>query len=127
MFLPSMSTVKSNGTTSDDRLSVQNNQKHLLKPTQRDEEELEVLENGVPATPSLRSSVCSEIVRIEQMAEEDKKNVGRFVRRLQVVKQWASGKRQLKQPDRPDSFLEKFAMGQMTIGQEEENSTFWCR
>ncbi|PVD34297.1 hypothetical protein C0Q70_05566 [Pomacea canaliculata] len=81
------------------------------------EDELEVLENGgLSPQPSLRTEddACSEIIRIEQQdaAEEKFRNttLGRIVRTLQLFKQWASGGRS-RPVRRPDSFLERFAMG----------------
>ncbi|XP_059155739.1 cyclic nucleotide-gated cation channel alpha-3-like [Physella acuta] len=78
------------------------------------------LENGgLSPQPSVKTSpheddVCSEIVRIEQREGheglEDANTLGRIVRSLQLIKTWASGGRQRPQR-RPDSFLERFAMG----------------
>ncbi|XP_046556968.1 cyclic nucleotide-gated cation channel alpha-3-like isoform X1 [Haliotis rubra] len=84
------------------------------------EEELEVIENGgLSPQPSVRTEddACSEILRIEQKAaaEEKYRNsaMGRIVRTLQVrcnvIKAWAQGGR--RPARRPDSFLERFAMG----------------
>ncbi|KAM7284618.1 hypothetical protein ISCGN_028482 [Ixodes scapularis] len=81
-----------------------------------DQGDLELLENGVP-TPSNRSSTCSEIVRIEQMASDQdsqsETKLGKYISRIRGLKKWAVRHKKHKEPDRPDSFLEKFAMGQM--------------
>ncbi|XP_076446355.1 cyclic nucleotide-gated channel alpha-3-like [Babylonia areolata] len=81
------------------------------------EEELEVVENGgLSPQPSVRTDedACSEIVRIEQQDAQEEKyrntTLGRIVRSLQLIKQWASGGR-TRPVRRPDSFLERFAMG----------------
>ncbi|KAL1432669.1 hypothetical protein MTO96_012885 [Rhipicephalus appendiculatus] len=77
--------------------------------------DLELLENGVPS-PSNRSSTCSEIVRIEQMASDQdsppETKLGKYIGRIRGLKKWAVRHKKTKEPDRPDSFLEKFAMGQ---------------
>ncbi|KAH7954096.1 hypothetical protein HPB49_015561 [Dermacentor silvarum] len=77
--------------------------------------DLELLENGVPS-PSNRSSTCSEIVRIEQMASDQdsppETKLGKYIGRIRGLKKWAVRHKKAKEPDRPDSFLEKFAMGQ---------------
>ncbi|XP_064483054.1 cyclic nucleotide-gated cation channel alpha-3-like [Ornithodoros turicata] len=78
--------------------------------------DLELLENGVPS-PSNRSSMCSEIVRIEQMASDQESQAdtkfAKYINRIRGLKKWALRQKKPKEPDRPDSFLEKFAMGQM--------------
>lgn len=77
--------------------------------------ELEVIENGgLSPQLSVRTDddACSEIIRIEQTPEERPSALGRFVRTLQVIKAWASGRwRARTLPQRPDSFLERVAMG----------------
>uniref|UniRef100_A0A8W8LA54 Cyclic nucleotide-binding domain-containing protein n=1 Tax=Magallana gigas TaxID=29159 RepID=A0A8W8LA54_MAGGI len=69
--------------------------------------------------PSLRTEddACSEIIRIEQGGSQERDpeqntTLERIVRTLQVIKQWASGRwRSRTLPARPDSFLERVAMG----------------
>ncbi|KAK6173571.1 hypothetical protein SNE40_016996 [Patella caerulea] len=81
------------------------------------EDDLEVIENG-GLSPQLSvktdDDACSEIIRIEQTAAAEDKygnsTIGRIVRTLQVIKGWASGGRH-RPIRRPDSFLERFAMG----------------
>lgn len=77
--------------------------------------ELEVIENGgLSPQLSVRTDddACSEIIRIEQTPEERPSALGRFVQTLQVIKTWASGRwRARTLPQRPDSFLERVAMG----------------
>lgn len=86
--------------------------------------DLELLENGVPS-PSNRSSTCSEIVRIEQMASDQESpaatKLGKYIGRIRGLKRWAVRHKKAKEPDRPDSFLEKFAMGQMA--EEAQDTT----
>ncbi|XP_076468279.1 cyclic nucleotide-gated channel alpha-3-like [Babylonia areolata] len=87
------------------------------------EEDLEVLENGgLSPQPSVRTTdddACSEIIRIEQQDAQEEKfrstAFGRITRSLQVIKQWAYGGRS-RPIRRPDSFLERFAMGGKDIG-----------
>ncbi|XP_052282307.1 cyclic nucleotide-gated cation channel alpha-3-like [Dreissena polymorpha] len=84
-------------------------------------DEVEVMENG-GLSPQLsvrhlddEDDACSEIVRIEQEVKDDTEvgAVGRIVKTIQLIKAWASGRwrgtRTL--PQRPDSFLERVAMG----------------
>ncbi|XP_062571685.1 cyclic nucleotide-gated cation channel alpha-3-like [Saccostrea cucullata] len=91
-----------------------------LTSTKGEEEDLEVIENGgLSPHPSLRADddACSEIIRIEQGESKGREGdhhtaLGRIVRTLQVIKQWASGRwRSRTLPARPDSFLERVAMG----------------
>ncbi|XP_022320643.1 cyclic nucleotide-gated channel alpha-3-like [Crassostrea virginica] len=91
-----------------------------LTSTKCEEDELEVIENGgLSPHPSLRTEddACSEIIRIEQGGSQDRDpeqhtTLERIVRTLQVIKQWASGRwRSRTLPARPDSFLERVAMG----------------
>ncbi|XP_061163715.1 cyclic nucleotide-gated cation channel alpha-3-like [Saccostrea echinata] len=91
-----------------------------LTSTKGEEDDLEVIENGgLSPHPSLRADddACSEIIRIEQGESKGREGehhtaLGRIVRTLQVIKQWASGRwRSRTLPARPDSFLERVAMG----------------
>ncbi|KAJ8297674.1 hypothetical protein KUTeg_024205 [Tegillarca granosa] len=84
------------------------------------DDELEVIENGgLSPQLSVRTDedACSEIIRIEsQSIQSDNKDrnsaLGRIVRTLQVIKAWASGRWGARTlPQRPDSFLERVAMG----------------
>ncbi|CAH1777821.1 unnamed protein product [Owenia fusiformis] len=67
---------------------------------------------------------CSEIIRVEQTAEADEQfNVttfGKLVRTMQFIRSWAGGKRPSETIQRPDSFLERFAMGGQDPGTQEE-------
>ncbi|XP_045205389.1 cyclic nucleotide-gated cation channel alpha-3-like [Mercenaria mercenaria] len=78
----------------------------------------DVVENGgisPPLSVKTDDDACSEIIRIEQEAKDDNDNtaVGRIVKTVQVIKAWASGRLRGTRPlpQRPDSFLERVAMG----------------
>ncbi|XP_013783251.1 cyclic nucleotide-gated cation channel alpha-3-like [Limulus polyphemus] len=88
--------------------------------------ELEMYKNDVLVTPSLRSSVCSEIVRIEQFPEEYETNIGRIVKKFEAVRQWTQRKRHQRELERPDSFLQKFAIGDIADGHEKDKSKNNC-
>ncbi|XP_069131473.1 cyclic nucleotide-gated channel alpha-3-like [Argopecten irradians] len=82
------------------------------------DDEVEVIENGgLSPQLSLRTDddTCSEIIRIEQQSYDEPQQVSaleRIARTLQVIKSWASGRwRSRTLPQRPDSFLERVAMG----------------
>ncbi|KAL3879497.1 hypothetical protein ACJMK2_031793, partial [Sinanodonta woodiana] len=84
------------------------------------EDDFEIIENGGFSPQSsirtLEDDACSEIIRIEQQAvqEETKQTttMERIVRTLQLIKAWATGPwRTRPLPQRPDSFLERVAMG----------------
>ncbi|XP_033743768.1 cyclic nucleotide-gated cation channel alpha-3-like [Pecten maximus] len=82
------------------------------------DDEVEILENGgLSPQLSLRTDddTCSEIIRIEQQSYDEPQQVSaleRIARTLQVIKSWASGRwRSRTLPQRPDSFLERVAMG----------------
>lgn len=87
----------------------------LHKPPDTD---IDAIENGgLSPQLSVRTDddACSEIIRIEQSPDDRHPNItpfSRFVRTLQVIKAWASGRwRARTLPQRPDSFLERVAMG----------------
>nr|CFW94217.1 Eka-cGMP gated channel alpha 5 protein [Euperipatoides kanangrensis] len=83
---------------------------------QPNDEDLDNMENGrLSQDVSEHDDACSEIIRVEQQAVEEERRhdttLGKLVRTLQVIKAWAGDKPESKLPRRPDSFLEKFAMG----------------
>ncbi|GAB1608115.1 cyclic nucleotide-gated cation channel alpha-3-like [Argonauta hians] len=86
------------------------------------DDELEVIENGgLSSQPSVRTDddANSEIIRIDPKTGQDDPNresaLGRIVKTLQYIKMWASGGVKTQPIHRPDSFLERFAMGGKNI------------
>ncbi|XP_013389517.1 cyclic nucleotide-gated cation channel alpha-3-like [Lingula anatina] len=84
------------------------------------------VENGQLSPRSLRpveDDACSEIIRIEQQSSEEDRfyqtTLGKVVKTLQTIHTWATGKRHSDVDRRPDSFLERFAMGGSSIIDEE--------
>ncbi|KAK3099838.1 hypothetical protein FSP39_010536 [Pinctada imbricata] len=99
-------------------MTTTNLSQEKLTVIKTDDDDVEIVENGgLSPQPSVRTEddACSEIIRIEQESpreEQTTSTFGRFVRTLQVIKQWASGRwRARTLPQRPDSFLERVAMG----------------
>ncbi|WAR00065.1 hypothetical protein MAR_024437 [Mya arenaria] len=94
---------------------------HVTSLRKNNPDEVEVIENGglspqlsVKTDADADDDTCSEIIRIEQEVKDDEGTaVGRIVRTIQVIKAWASGRLRGTRPlpQRPDSFLERVAMG----------------
>ncbi|CAM1319621.1 CNGA2 (predicted) [Pycnogonum litorale] len=99
----------------------------------------EIIENGTishsldvmsraASMKSIRSSLsaCSaEIARVEQLATEEENKTktmfGRVVTTIQALKVWSGVKHKRREPERPDSFLEKFAMGHGVVEEEDKS------
>lgn len=70
-------------------------------------------------SPGFEDDACSEIVRIEEEHDQEttfyQSAFGKLVQTIQVgrefIRTWASGKQKEGPESRPDSFLERFAMG----------------
>ncbi|OXA53317.1 Cyclic nucleotide-gated cation channel subunit A [Folsomia candida] len=79
--------------------------------------------NSAPR-PSLHSNtsddLCSEIARLDMDPPDDSKipRIRRVVKIVQNFRQWANNRTAPKEPERPDSFLEKFGIGVAGAGSE---------
>ncbi|CAL8078899.1 unnamed protein product [Orchesella dallaii] len=80
--------------------------------------------------PSLQDDMCSEIGRLENSVDTRNNSISfsgkteklrRFVNVFQNIRQWANNKTAPKEPERPDSFLEKFGMGWNPSGSEGDS------
>ncbi|XP_076347870.1 cyclic nucleotide-gated channel alpha-3-like [Tachypleus tridentatus] len=82
----------------------------------------ELYEKNVLSTSSSLNSINSEIYRIEQLNKEHDTKIGRIVKTFEVVREWTERKRRHKELERPDSFLQKFAMSDITDVYDKDSS-----
>ncbi|XP_066984411.1 cyclic nucleotide-gated cation channel subunit A [Macrobrachium rosenbergii] len=106
-------------------------QPHSLPPGEPPDRESG--ENGFLSPGSLRNSLaddaCSEILRVEQREQEDalrkRTALSKLVSSLQLIRTWATGNHP-KEPERPDSFLEKMAMAGQSRESDDTLHTCCC-
>ncbi|XP_067132520.1 cyclic nucleotide-gated channel alpha-3-like [Centruroides vittatus] len=92
---------------------------------------LDVIENGIPQITSLETTMCAEIVHVEQMVEERRVRNrssrwrGYLWRVQQAIGRWRSERRRGRDIIRTDSFLERFATTPMTEVVDIHEEVHW--